>query len=75
MKYNAYQYVRVTILKEKLHSKLTKCGAFAEEESDYYEMQPKHCQNSKVVDNLTKIHQHVFKHKKMSVFFLRKLKY
>ena len=58
MKYNAYQHVRVTVLKEKLHSKLTKCGAFAEEESDYYEMQPKPCQNSKVVDNLTKIHQH-----------------
>ena len=58
MKYNIYQHVRVKIIEEKIHSKLTKCNALGKKESDYFEMRPKLGQSSKVVDNLTKIHQH-----------------
>ena len=74
MKYNIYQHVRVKIIEAKIHRKLTKCNVLGKKESDYFEMRPKLGQSSKVVDNLTKIHQHVFKHKKCQ-FFLRKLKY
>ena len=73
MKYNIYQHVRVKIIEEKIHSKLTKCNALGKKESDYFEMRPKLGQSSKVVDNLIKIHQHVFKHKKNVSFFFAKI--